>query len=138
MRLLLDTNVISELRKPDSRRDLGVTAWAASVSAADLYLSVISISELATWVGLTERRDHAAGEHLRRWFDRVRAAYASRTLDIDPEIAVIAGGLHVPDPQDYRDAFIAASAIRHGLTVVTRNTADFAQSSAATLNPFSS
>ncbi|MDR0626941.1 MAG: type II toxin-antitoxin system VapC family toxin [Bifidobacteriaceae bacterium] len=137
MSFLLDTNVISELRKPDGRRNPGVTAWAESVCPTELFLSVISISELATWVGLTQRRDAAAGEHLAQWFDRIRQTYAARTLDIDPPVAIIAGQLHVPDPRDYRDAFIAATAIEHQLTVATRNTADFIQTGVPTLNPFS-
>ncbi|MDR2348926.1 MAG: PIN domain-containing protein [Bifidobacteriaceae bacterium] len=83
-------------------------------------------------------RDAAAGEQLGRWFDRVRETYASRTLPIDSEVALVAGRLHVPDPRDYRDAFIAATAIRAQLTVATRNTSDFVHTGDAILNPFAS
>ena len=124
--LLLDTNVVSELRKPVQRMNPAVRKWANGIDAAHVYLSAITISELAGWVASVSRRDAVQGSLLDVWLhDTVLTQYAGRILPVDTEVALIAGRLHVPDPRDYRDAFIAASAMHHGLTVVTRNSHDF-------------
>jgi len=131
----LDTNVISELRKPVGRRNPGVSAWADGIDPADALISVITISELATWVARVERRDPASGALLRGWLiDSVLAP--GRILPVDAEVGMVAGELHVPDPRDYRDAFIAATALVHSLTVITRNIADFQPTGVAVVNPF--
>jgi len=134
---LLDTNVISELRKPADRMNAQVRVWAAGLNSAGSFLSAITVSELSQWVAATSRRDAQQGALLDRWLqERVLAAYTGRILPVDTDVALIAGRLHVPDPRDYRDAFIAASAIHHHLTVVTRNVTDFAPMGVPVLNPF--
>ena len=137
---LLDTNVVSELRKARSgRADPKVVAWAQSVPPASLYLSVITLQELALGVLQIERRDAAQGRVLRTWLDdQVIPAFASRTLVIDTAVALRSARLHVPDPRSEADALIAATALVHGMTVVTRNVADFAPTGVAVFNPWSS
>ena len=135
---LLDTNVVSELRKAKTgRADKNVVAWAASVSPASLFLSAISILELETGVLIVERRDAAQGAVLRTWMDQqVLPAFEGRVLSIDTTIAQRCVRLHVPDRRPYHDAILAASALVHGLTVVTRNVEDFGPTGAAVLNPW--
>lgn len=135
---LLDTNVVSELRKAKAgKADRNVTAWAASVPASGLFLSAISILELETGILLVERRDPAQGAVLRAWVDdHVLPAFAGRVLPVDTVVAQRCARLHVPDPRSDRDALIAATALVHGLTVVTRNVADFAPTGVALLNPW--
>ncbi len=139
MRFLLDTNVVSELRKIRlGKADPHVVAWADSVDAGDLYLSVISIQELEIGILLLERRDPAQGALLRSWLNgHVLPAFAGRILDVDSAVALRAARLHLPDPRPVRDGLIAATALVHGMTVVTRNLADFDPSGVATLNPWS-
>lgn len=139
MRFLLDTNVVSELRKIRlGKADPHVVAWADSVDAGDLYLSVVSIQELEIGILLLERRDPAQGALLRSWLNgHVLPAFAGRILDVDSAVALRAARLHVPDPHPVRDGLIAATALVHGMTVVTRNLADFDPSGVATLNPWS-
>ncbi len=139
MRFLLDTNVVSELRKIRlGKADPHVVAWADSVDAGDLYLSVISIQELEIGILLLERRDPAQGALLRSWLNgHVLPAFAGRILDVDSAVALRAARLHVPDPRPVRDGLIAATALVHGMTVVTGNLADFDPSGVATLNPWS-
>ena len=135
---LLDTNVVSELRKARSQRaEPRVVAWADSVSAASLFLSVVTALELETGVLLMERRDPAQGATLRHWLDdQVLVAFQDRVLPVDGAIAKRCARLHVPDRRSDRDAFIAATALVHGMTVVTRNVADFAGTDAPLLNPW--
>lgn len=135
---VLDTNVVSELRKAKSgRADPNVTAWAAGVVPASLYLSAITILELEAGVLLVERRDLAQGAVLRAWLERqVLAAFAGRVLAVDVAVAQRCARLHVPDPRAERDALIAATALVHGMTVVTRNVADFEPTGVAILNPW--
>jgi predicted nucleic acid-binding protein len=125
---LLDTNVISELRKVASgKADPGVAAWSSSVQASELYLSAICVQELEIGVLRVERRDPRQGILLRTWLDqRVLPAFAGRILAVDTAVALRSARLHVPDQRPFRDGLIAATALVHGFTVVTRNTADFA------------
>lgn len=124
---VLDTNVLSELRKARSgRANPGVTDWAGSVPAPLLFISVISRHELEHGVLLAERRDPAQGALLRSWLDNsVTSAFEDRLLPVTTDIARRAASLHVPDPAPFRDALIAATALHHDMTVVTRNVTDF-------------
>ncbi len=135
---LLDTNVVSELRKVRTgKADLQVATWADQVDANSLYLSVVSVHELEIGVLLIERRDPAQGALLRTWLNRhVMPAFAGRILDINTAVAQCSARLHVPDPRPLRDGLIAATALVHGMTVVTRNIVDFAPSGVLTLNPW--
>lgn len=135
---LLDTNLVSELRKIRlGKADVRVAAWADSVDAAELYLSVITIQELEMGVLLLERRDSAQGALLRTWLDaHVLPAFAGRILPVDIAVARRSARLHVPDPRPVRDGLIAATALVHGMTVATRNVADFEPAGVPTLNPW--
>ena len=135
---LLDTNVISELRKVKSgRADQKVVAWARSVPVDSLFLSAISVLELETGVLLAERRDSAQGAVLRAWLDtHVLPAFSGRILAVDTIVARRCAGLHVPDSRSDRDALIAATALAHGMPVVTRNIQDFMLMGVELLNPW--
>lgn len=124
---VLDTNVVSELRKVRSgKADPGVAAWAAGVPSAAMFVSAITIHELEHGVLLMERSDPDQGAVLRSWLDEsVAVAFAERVLVVDEEVARRAASLHVPNPAPYRDAFIGATALVHQMTVVTRNVGDF-------------
>jgi predicted nucleic acid-binding protein len=124
---VLDTNIVSELRKAATgKANRGVTDWANNVPAPLMFMSVISLHELEHGVLLAERRDPAQGEILRTWLDAsVTTAFEDRFLAVDAEIARGAAALHVPDPAPFRDALIAATALHHNMTVITRNTSDF-------------
>lgn len=136
---LLDTNVISELRKARSgAADPNVLAWANSVDANALFISAITVLELEQGVMLVERRDSWQGAILRAWLDgQVMPEFEARTLPIDADVARRCAALHVPDPRSERDALIAATALVHGLAVVTRNIADFDKTGARLVNPWS-
>jgi predicted nucleic acid-binding protein len=135
---VLDTNVVSELRKArHGRADRHVIDWAERVDAATLYISSITVLELETGVLQMERRDERQGAMLRTWLnDQVLVEFKDRVLVIDTAVARRCAGLHVPDPRAERDALIAATALVHGMTVVTRNTADFTATGVALLNPW--
>lgn len=124
---ILDTNVVSELRKVKAgRAHPGVAAWASEVAADSLFLSVVSVHELEIGVLLAERGDRKKGLLLRRWLEgSVLVAFAGRVIDVDIEVARRAATLHVPDPAPVRDALIGATALVRGCTVVTRNERDF-------------
>lgn len=135
---LLDTNTVSELRKLRAgKADPGVTAWAAQVQPSALFVSVITIHELELGVLLKERRDPAQGALLRQWLEQaVLPAFACRILPVDLAVARRSAALHNPDPQPFPDGLIAATALVHGLVVVTRNLADFKVSGVPLLNPW--
>jgi toxin FitB len=127
MMFVLDTNVVSELRKVRAgKADTGVSDWASATPPGQMFLSVITIQELEHGVLLAERADRQQGEVLRRWLDEsVAAAFDQRVLAVDEAVARRAAGLHVPDPAPFRDALIGATALVHRMTVVTRNVKDF-------------
>jgi predicted nucleic acid-binding protein len=135
---LLDTTVISELRKAgDGKADTNVVAWLAAVDAATFYLSAITLMELELGILLLERRDTAQGARLRSWMgSHVLPEFSDRTLPVDAAVSLRCAGLHVPDPRPERDAFIAATALVHGMTIVTRNVADFAPMGVSIINPW--
>jgi hypothetical protein len=133
---LLDTNVVSELRRPE-RADANVRSWAAKTPAELYALSVVTVQELERGTLLMERRDATQGAILRRWLEaEVLTKLGARTLPIDVAIARQCAHLHVPDPRPERDALIAATALTHRLTVVTRNTADFEPMGVTLFNPW--
>jgi predicted nucleic acid-binding protein len=135
---LLDTNVISELRKARAgKADPRVASWARNVPPASLYLSVIVVQELEIGTLLAERRDPAKGAILREWLDdHVLPGFAERIVSIDTAVALRSAALHIPDPRPIRDALIAATGLTHGMTVVTRNRADFEATGVSILNPW--
>lgn len=135
---LLDTNVVSELRKIRlGRADVRVAAWADGVEVEALYLSVISIEELEIGVLLAERRDPAQGAILRTWLEgHVLPTFANRILPVDVAVVRRGASLHVPDPRPMCDGLIAATALVHGLTLVTRNVTDFQGTGVKLLNPW--
>jgi predicted nucleic acid-binding protein len=138
MMYVLDTNVLSELRKVQlGTADANVAMWAESVDAAALFVSVISVMELELGVLAIERRDATQGAMLRAWLDlKVLPEFAERTLPIDTAVAQRCARLHVPDKRGERDALIAATALLHGMAVVTRNVADFKPTGVVTVNPW--
>ena len=135
---LLDTNVISEQRKMGTAREHPhVSAWTRATALETMSVSVVTLRELETWVLLWERRDPPQGLHMRRWYeDGVLAAFASRIHPVDQAVATRCAALHVPDPRPVADSLIAATALVYGLTVITRNTADFAPMGVKCLDPW--
>jgi toxin FitB len=135
---VLDTNVVSELRKVRSgKADAQVALWADTVEAVTLYISAVTVLELEMGVLLVERRDAKQGKVLRTWLDNhVLPEFAERILPVDAAVARRCAHLHVPSPRAERDALIAATALVHGMTVVTRNVDDFAATGAGLLNPW--
>jgi predicted nucleic acid-binding protein len=138
MMYLLDTNVVSELRKARTgKADRHVKEWAKNIPAASMYLSAICVLELERGTLLMERRDASQGAMLRSWLENhVLPTFAGRILPVDIPVAVRCAALHVPNPCSYRDALIAATAMVHGMTVVTRNVTDFEPTGVALLNPW--
>ena len=136
---LLDTNVISELRKISLRRaNLGVVEWANHIDPGDLYISVITVHELEVGILRVERRDAKQGAALRVWLEgRVLRTFAGRILPVNTAVALRGAQLQVPNPHPVQDGLIAATALVHGMTVVTRNTADFASTGVKVVNPWS-
>lgn len=133
---LLDTNLVSELRR-GRRADARVADWAAGMPAASAFLSVVTIFEIERGILLVERRDPGQGAILRRWLEtHVLAEFEGRILSIDIAVARRSAALHVPDPMPDRDALIAATALVHGMTVVTRDVADFERRGVPLLNPW--
>jgi predicted nucleic acid-binding protein len=126
---VLDTNVVSELRKVRSgKADPWVAAWASEVPSGQLFVSSITIHELEHGVLLAERADPPKGAVLRRWLDdSVAAAFDQHVLAVDASVARRAAAMHVPDPAPFRDALIGATTLVHGMTLVTRNIKDFAR-----------
>ena len=135
---LLDTDVVSELRRPE-RADPGALAWASPTPLASFFLSSVTVLELELGVLLLERRDATQGAVLRTWIDdQVLPRFEGRILAIDTAVARRCARLHVSDPRAERDALIAATALVHGMTVVTRNAIDFESTGVAVFNPWKS
>lgn len=138
MMFVLDTNVVSELRKARTGKIApNVAAWAGSVDAAELFVSSITIMELELGILSVERRDAVQGAVLRSWLEQhVLPEFSGRTLPVDTAVALRCAKLHVPDKRGERDALIAATALVHGMTVVTRNVADFEPTGVQIVNPW--
>lgn len=135
MSYLVDTNVVSELRKR-SRADAGVVDFFATVDPDDLYLSVLTLGELRKGVERIRRRDPEAAHALDAWLADVLRAYESRILGIDHRIAEVWGEMNAGDPLPVVDSLLAATAKVHRLTLVTRNVRDFERSGVSILDPF--
>lgn len=137
MSFLLDTNVISEVRKSRLRADPVVRQWVSDHRHSDLFLSVVTVLEVELGIARLSRRDAAQAERLREWLERdLLEVFSGRVLPVDVQVARQAARLHVPDPRPERDALIAGTAVAHGLTVVTRNIADFEPMGIALINPW--
>lgn len=132
---LLDTNVVSELRKK-SNADSSVVGWSLGQPASMLFLSVITVRELEYGVLLAARKDAQKAGVLKNWLEMILERFDGRTIGIDTEIARRCAALHVPDPKSERDSWIAATALVHSLTVVTRNTRDFEGTGVKMFNPW--
>jgi predicted nucleic acid-binding protein len=134
---LLDTNVISELRKPAGRASTNLRVWAGRQHTSDLLISVITVMEIEIGVARLERRDSAQGDVLRKWLERdLLVAFATRILPVDLAVVRRASAMHVPDPRPERDVLIAATALNLNLVVVTRNITDFQPLGVELLNPW--
>jgi len=134
---LLDTNILSELRKPE-KADKNVLSWSKDIDSSQQYLSAISIQEIEIGIlQLLQRRDLAQADHLRTWLDgSILPRFEGRILVVDTAVALKSARLHVPDPRPFSDALIAATALIHDLIVVTRNVSDFLPTGVRILNPF--
>ncbi|EJZ7014681.1 type II toxin-antitoxin system VapC family toxin [Salmonella enterica] len=135
---VLDTNVVSELRKARTGKiDANVAAWAENMDASALFISSITIMELELGILSVERRDAIQGSLLRSWLEQhVLPEFSGRTLPVDTAVALRCARLHVPDKRGERDALIEATALVHGMTVVTRNVADFEPTGVTIINPW--
>lgn len=135
---ILDTNVISEIRKAKSNRaDTNVISWANSTPSSEMFVSAITILELEMGVLAKQRKDPEQGNILRAWVDNhVMIAFADRILPFDTAVAQRCAKLHIPDPKSDRDAMIGATALTHGMSLVTRNVADFQWMNLDIINPW--
>ncbi|HVT60122.1 MAG TPA: type II toxin-antitoxin system VapC family toxin [Thermoanaerobaculia bacterium] len=136
MSYLVDTNVVSELRK-NRRCNPGVAAWFAGVSSEEIYLSVLTVGELRKGIESIRRRDEAAAKALEAWLQELVFAYSDRFLPVDQVIAEQWGRFSVPDPLPVFDALLAATAKVHGLTLVTRNLKHVERTGVDCMSPFS-
>lgn len=136
MKFLLDTNIISEIRKRE-RANPGVATWVAHTPVREIGTSVVVLAEIRRGIEIKRRKDVEQARALDRWFGHMRTGLGDRVLAIDEPIAEAWALLSVPNPLPLIDGLLAATAKVHGLTLVTRNTADVAHTGAMALNPFS-
>jgi predicted nucleic acid-binding protein len=133
---LLDTNILSEFRRPE-RANPGVMAWARGTTPADLFISAITLFEIELGAAQAAWKDAAKGKMLRAWIERrVMPAFQGRIIAVDASVAQRCAALHVPDPRPQRDSLIAATALVHRMTVITRNVRDFEPMGVQLLNPW--
>lgn len=135
MKYLLDTNVVAELRK-GRRTNLHVRRWFEPLGSDDIFISVLTVGEIRRGIERVRRRDAGSALAVERWLGRLRSDFADRILPIDDEIAEEWGRLGMPDPMPVVDGLIAATALRHQLTVATRNVKDIARTGVPFINPF--
>lgn len=135
MSFLVDTNVVSELRK-GRRCDPNVWQWYGSLADEEVFLSVLSIGELRRGVELIRRRDTRSADSLDAWLAQIVSAHAERLLPVDGNVADMWGRMSVPDPVPVIDGLIAATAMVHGLTLATRNVKDIERTGVSFVNPF--
>jgi toxin FitB len=133
---LLDTNVISELRKGD-RANRNVTSWFAELADEEIFLSILTLGEIRRGIESIRRRDAKTAGVLESWLGRVAARHGDRIVPIDRAIADEWGRMNVPDPLPVVDGLLAATAKVVGLTLATRNTADIEGTDISYVNPFS-
>ncbi len=135
---LVDTNVVSELRKArQGKANTNVVRWRVAADPSTLHLSVITIHELEIGILLSERRNAANAVALRIWMDaHVLPSYSGRILPVDAAVARRGATLHVSRTRPWADALIAATALVHSMTIVTRNVRDFQSTGVAVLNPW--
>lgn len=133
---VLDTNVISELRQRKPNQSREVRFWASDKPASHLFISAVSILELEKGVLALERRTPPQGGALRVWLNGVKACFSGRILPFTETTATLCAAMHIPNPKSERDAMIAATALEHQMTVVTRNVSDFAGTDVGLINPF--
>ena len=131
---LLDTNIVSETRR--RQPDVGVAAFLARADPSTLYLSVLTLGELRKGIALKRRTDAKSADALAAWVDGLEYGFADRILGVDAAVAKLWGELSAERPRPVVDTLLAATAIAHGLTLVTRNTADVAGVNVKVLNPF--
>ncbi|MBW8874331.1 MAG: type II toxin-antitoxin system VapC family toxin [Acidobacteria bacterium] len=136
MSYLIDTNIVSELRK-GRRCDPGVASWFAEVSSDEVYLSALTLGELRKGIENIRRRDAASAAALDVWFRELEASHSDRILPVDQVIAEQWGRFNVPDPLPVLDSLLAATASVRGMTLVTRNLKDVERTGVDCLNPFS-
>lgn len=136
--LLLDTNIVSELRKVASgKADPNVVVWNETVDPAETFISSVVLHELEIGVRLVEHNDPAAGKVLRNWLENtVLGAFSGHILPLDEAAAVQAAKRHVPNPKSINDAYIAATAFTRRMTSVTRNVKDFEGMGVALADPW--
>jgi predicted nucleic acid-binding protein len=133
---LLDTNVVSELRRTE-RAEISVVRWSQAQDPATFHISVVTLMEIRHGALLIQRRDARQAAVFLRWLnDRILSEFRERTIPVSAEIALACAALHVPNPKSERDAWIAATALVLNLTVVTRNTRDFDQTGVKLFNPW--
>ena len=133
---VLDTDVVSHLRRPEKAHQ-NVVAWASNTPVTLHFISAITLLELERGILSMERKDAAQGAILRAWMDgQILVRFSGRILPVDIAVAQRCAKLHVPDPKPERDALIAATALVHSMTVVTRNVEDFKLTGVEILNPW--
>lgn len=138
MIVLLDTNVVSELRKSERLADPAVRSWARSQRTSELWLSVITVMEIEIGITRLKGRDSTSGKKLRAWLENdVLEGFSGRILPVDMSVARRAAAMHVPDPRPERDTLIAATALERNFVVATRNVADFSIMGGDIVNPWS-
>lgn len=135
MTFLVDTNVLSEVRKRD-RADHGVRRWFAATSEDSLFLSVLVLGEIRAGIEKKRRRDPDSARHLEAWLNGLELTFSDRLLPVDAAVADAWGRLNALRPLPVTDGLLAATALVHNLTLVTRNTDDYARTRVSLLNPF--
>ena len=135
MRFLVDTNIISEIRKRD-RAHPNVVRWVARTPAEEIGTSVLVLAEIRHGIELKRRNDPEQAKSLDRWFSQMRSGLGDRVLPIDEPVAEAWALLGIPDPLPLIDGLLAATAKVHGLTLVTRNVANIAVAGVSLIDPF--